>query len=256
MKINSILLLAIFISANSFAQLNSALPEIHSHNDYLQQEPLFGALYAGAKSIEIDLHLKNDSLFVAHSKREIKSINTLESLYILPLKEYLAENTPKHKFHLMIDIKSEPISTLKALQKTLIKYPRIFSTEGIQLVISGNRPKPEAYKNYAEFICFDARSPDEIVGEESKRMAMISQNIWKFTQWRGHGDIPEKDKLELVKFIKESHRKNKPVRLWNSGDNEKMYQFLCKIGVDYINTDNPKALRSYLNTLEIPNKKD
>lgn len=231
---------------NAFAQLHSTTSHIHSHNDYLQEKPLLGAIEAKAKSIEIDVFSINDSLFVAHTQREIKSTNTLENLYIIPLKKYLGENQKKHDFHLMIDIKSEPVSTLKAIQNCCEKYPGIFSEDGIQVVISGNRPKVENYTSYAKFIWFDARSPSDINGEESNRMAMISQNISKFTKWRGRGDLPEKDKKELVEFINASHKKNKPVRLWNTGDNETMYEFLSSIGVDYINTDHPKALRKYL----------
>lgn len=247
MKILSIILL-LLCTINTYAQLNSTTSHIHSHNDYLQKKPLLGALEAKAKSIEIDVFLINDSLFVAHTEREVSFTKTLENLYILPLQKYLAENQQKHEFHLMIDIKSEPISTLAAIQKCLEKYPDIFSKKGTQVIISGNRPMMEGYTSYAEFIWFDARNPSDIEGEGSKRIAMISQNISKFTKWRGRGILHEKDKKELVEFINESHKKNMPVRLWNTGDNETMYEFLRSIGVDYINTDHPKALRIFLDS--------
>lgn len=247
MKTLSIILF-LLCAINGVAQLQFATSYIHSHNDYLQEKPLLGALEAGAKSIEIDVFLINDSLFVAHTQREIKNTNTLENLYILPLKTYLDRNQQIHEFHLMIDIKSEPVSSLNAIQKCLKNYPDIFSKEGVQVIISGNRPKPESYTSYADFIWFDARSPSDIDEQRGKRIAMISQNISKFTQWRGRGNIPENDKRELVEFINESHRKNKPVRLWNTADNETTYKFLSSIGVDYINTDHPKELRKYLDS--------
>lgn len=241
-------LLFLFAATNLFAQQNPAPPYIHSHNDYLQEIPLLGALNAGAKSIEIDIFLQNDSLFVAHSKREIQNKNTLKNLYILPLKTYLSENKTRHDFHLMIDIKSEPVSTLGAIQKTLKKYPHIFSKDGIQVIISGNRPKAESYSSYVEFIWFDARSPAEINGIGGDKIKMISQNLSRFTKWRGEGTIPAKEKTELLEFINQSHKTNRPIRLWNSGDNKKMYKFLCSIGVDYINTDNPKSLREFIDS--------
>lgn len=240
------IILFYFCAINTFAQINFATSHIHSHNDYLQKKPLFGALEARAKSIEIDVHFINDNLFVAHSQREIQETNTLENLYVRPLKKYLTENQQTHEFHLMIDIKSEPVSTLNAIQECLKKYPSIFSKEGIQVIISGNRPKPESYSSYAEFIWFDARSPSDINGEPGNRIAIVSQNISKFTKWRGRGNLPKKEKKVLVDFINESHKKNKPVRLWNTADNETMYKFLHSVGVDYINTDHPKALRKYL----------
>ena len=243
---NLLFIFILLFSTSAFAQLDSNGPFIHSHNDYAQQNPLFGALNAEAKSIEIDVFLKDNELMVAHSESEIKIENTLENLYILPLQKYLEKTQNVHDFHFLIDIKSEPVSTLKAIQNYCKKYPGIFSEEGIQVVISGNRPKVENYVSYAEFIWFDARSPSEVNGNEGNRMAMISQNISKFTKWRGRGILLEKDKKELVEFINSSHMQNRHVRLWNTGDNETMYEFLRSIGVDYINTDHPKALRKYL----------
>ena len=253
MKFISTLLLALFISGLSLAQLNTALPNIHSHNDYLQNNPLFGALEAKAKSIEIDLFYRNGSLLVAHNQRDIKHANTLENLYIRPLKKYLVENKTHHNFHLMIDIKTEPVSTLNAIQETLKKYPEIFSTKGIQIVISGHRPKPENYNSYADFIGFDGREASDAEGTGGDKIAVISQNLSKFTHWRGKGEIPANEKNELISFITQCHNQNKMVRLWNSGDNEIMYQFLCEIGVDYINTDDPQKLRKFLDSRKSKN---
>lgn len=46
--------------------------KVHSHNDYLQEVPFWQAYSGGAASIEVDLFLKRDSLFVTHSEGEIQ----------------------------------------------------------------------------------------------------------------------------------------------------------------------------------------
>lgn len=249
MKTLSIVFFALW-SISCFAQLDSKGPFIHSHNDYVQTEPLFGALKAGAKSIEIDVFLHHGELVVAHSNSEIKKENTLENLYIRPLTKYLAETKISHNFHFLIDIKSEAISTLSEIEKTLKKYPDLFYKGGIQVIISGNRPKAENYSNYAEFIWFDGREPADAKDSGGSRVAMISQNLSKYTRWRGDGKIPVDERNTLIDFITQCHAVNKPVRLWNTGDSEEIYHFLFAAGVDYLNTDNPKALQTFLKTLK------
>ena len=45
---------------------------IHSHNDYAQKRPFWGAYEAGADSIEADVFLVDCDLLVAHSRKELK----------------------------------------------------------------------------------------------------------------------------------------------------------------------------------------
>ena len=56
--------LVLFISGKVFAQ-NSY--KIHSHNDYAQELPFWYAYSSGASSIEADIFLRNNELYVAHA---------------------------------------------------------------------------------------------------------------------------------------------------------------------------------------------
>jgi len=241
-----IIVLFLFFSFLADAQNHSSQYMIHSHNDYLQDKPLLGALEAGAESIEADLFLVDGELYVAHTRNEISKENTFENLYILPLKRYLSDKKGTPDFHLMIDIKTAAIPTLKQIEQTLLKYPDVFSKDGIRVIISGNRPNPEDYQKYATFIFFDGREPADAEGPGADRVAVISQNLSMFTQWRGEGEIPQNEKQKIIEFVNACHAKNKPVRFWNTGDTETMYDFLRTVGVNYINTDKPGELRLYL----------
>ena len=53
------------------------MPLIHSHNDYAQERPFWGAYEAGADSIEADVYLVDGDLLVAHTRKELKKENTL-----------------------------------------------------------------------------------------------------------------------------------------------------------------------------------
>ncbi len=67
-------------------------PQAHAHNDYLHERPLLDALANGFCSVEADIFLENGELLVGHTKRELASGRTLQSLYLDPLKERINEN--------------------------------------------------------------------------------------------------------------------------------------------------------------------
>ena len=67
----------------------------HSHNDYWRDVPLYDAIAAGCTSVEADVWLSGNDLFVGHSKKSLTKERTLESLYIDPLISILTNrNTP------------------------------------------------------------------------------------------------------------------------------------------------------------------
>jgi hypothetical protein len=66
--------------------LKSVLPiACHSHNDYWRQRPLFSALGTGCISVEADVWLVGDDLYVGHAEGELTEGRTLQNLYIDPL---------------------------------------------------------------------------------------------------------------------------------------------------------------------------
>ena len=120
---------------------------IHSHNDYHQNIPFWNAFSNGLTSIEVDVFLENDSLFVTHGKSEIVRDRTIENLYLQPIQKVIdLKLGALDKLQLLVDFKSEAYPTLNKLIATLQKYPVIINDPRISIVISGNRPKPEEYK--------------------------------------------------------------------------------------------------------------
>ena len=122
--------------------------KIHSHNDYLQNAPFWDAYANGANSIEVDIFFKNDHLYATHAEEDIIIGHTMESLYLDPIKKVMELQLGKQQeLQLLIDIKSETYTTLDKIVAVLEKYPNIINNPNISMVISGNRPKPEEYKN-------------------------------------------------------------------------------------------------------------
>lgn len=225
--------------------------KIHSHNDYLQNMPFWDAYAHGANSIEVDVFLKNDTLFATHDEKDIINNHTIESLYLNPIEKVLELQLGKiQELQLLIDIKSETYSTLNQIVSVLEKHPQITDNPNIRMVISGNRPKPEEYANYPSHIMFDYQSLDNIPNSDVwKKVALISLPFHKFSRWNGKGRLIAEDLQKVKATIDKAHSFNKPFRFWATPDSKTAWKAFNDLGVDYINTDMPDKASAYLQTL-------
>lgn len=241
-----------FVIITSFTVAQSSLDfRIHSHNDYYQNVPFWKAFSAGASSVEADVFLVDNSLYVAHSKQEIDSARTFEKLYLEPLQKLTEIGLEKPKnLQLLIDIKTEPYATLDAVVNSLIKYPELISNEVFSFVISGNRPKPSEYVKYPDFIFFDYQSLNEIKDSAIlDKIALVSLSFRKFSEWNGKGRLTTRDLEKVTTTIKRARSLGKPFRFWATPDSKTAWKAFVHLGVDFVNTDKPFECNQYLNTL-------
>ena len=226
--------------------------QIHSHNDYHQEFPFWSAFSNGLSSIEVDVFLKNDTLYATHGEYEIIKNRTIESLYLQPIQKVLSIALGSEpKLQLLIDIKSEAHSSLKKLVSVLERYPDIINHEDISIVISGNRPDLSEYGNYPDYILFDYQSLENI--EDAKvwdKVALISLNFKKTSVWNGKGRLTAKDYEKVNSVIQKAHGYGKPFRFWGAPDSKTAWKVFRDLGVDFINTDMPSSAATYLKTLE------
>ncbi|TVY68989.1 Altered inheritance of mitochondria protein 6-like protein [Lachnellula suecica] len=71
----------------------------HSHNDYWRKVPLFSALRAGCVSVEADVWLFDEELYVGHNTASLTRNRTFQSLYINPLVKILQDQNPETEFY-------------------------------------------------------------------------------------------------------------------------------------------------------------
>ena len=110
--------------------------KIHSHNDYEQNIPFWSAYANGLNSIEADIFLKDNRLYVSHTEADIKKERTLEKLYLDPLQQVMAlQMGNQQPIQLLIDIKTESIATLKKLIAVLETYPNVINNKKFSIVI-------------------------------------------------------------------------------------------------------------------------
>jgi alkaline phosphatase len=253
-KLLQLILLLFCILTPTKAQYSTL--NAHSHNDYANDIPFWLAYNNHFGSIEADIWAVNGDLFVAHNSEDIKPEKTLDILYIQPIVKLFRQNKGNawndnsSTFQLLIDLKTTVEPTLSLLVEKLRKYPEVFDPKtnehAVRIVITGNRPLPEGFSGYPEFIFFDGLLNLKYSDDQLKRVPLYSENIKKFSLWNGDAAIIEKERIRLTQITDSVHSINKKIRFWNCPDNENAWKTYIEIGIDYLNTDHIIKLTEFL----------
>lgn len=241
--------LAVFSLGRGYAQYTPA--NAHSHNDYLQSQPFYAAYQHGFGSVEADVFLKNDSLFVAHEFHEITGDRTFERLYLLPLVEACSDNGgkvyPNATLQLLIDLKTGYATTLPALVKLLEPHRAYLYPQGIvKVVISGNTPPPATFHDYPDYIFFDGRPQMIYTAKQLEKIGLISQSFRNYSKWNGQGVPSDAEITVLTEVVNQAHALGKSFRFWATPDLPDAWNFLMQIKADYLNTDKISELGEFL----------
>ena len=242
-------ILCTFILVKTFGQdLN-----IHSHNDYLRNIPFWEAAAANAMSIEVDVILLRDTLFVAHEKESIRSNRTFENLYLEPIRQSADLSFSFHpSLQLLVDCKTEALSTLALIIKKCEAYKKFLyqpeTGKGVKIIISGNRPSASDYNNSPPYLFFDHQSIDDLDKISFEKIGMVSLPFYKFVRWNGKDTIPALEKEKVLKITQSVHKYKVPFRFWATPDTPEAWKMLPELGIDFINTDQPMRVSEFLKT--------
>ena len=246
------------------AQQKSTILPAHSHNDYEHERPLFDALDCHFKSIEADVYLVGDSLFVAHDSEDIKPGRTLRKLYLEPLKKQIKKNNGSvygngEEVILFIDIKDDGLHTYQLLHKILEDYKQDLSvfengikkTRSILVVVSGNRPFEFMEAQTIRLAGYDGRLENLDSDISPNLMPIVSDNWAKYFKWDGTGKIPEAEKHKLAAYSKKAKQKGYILRFWNTPSRTAeqrivVWTELTNAGVGLIGTDDLFELKEFL----------
>jgi alkaline phosphatase len=240
------------ITTASFAQTRKyTVANAHAHNDYIHPLPFYTAYNAGFGSIEADIFLRNGRLYVAHDTADIDVTRTLESLYLNPLMAAIKKNKGKayangSQLILLIDLKTEAVSTLDALIRVLRQYQTLTTCKTLKLVITGNQPDASRFASYPSFIFFDGKLNVNYTQQALKRVQLFSEDFRKFSQWKGDGTIPAEDHEKIGAAVAAAHKMHRPIRFWAAPDHVNAWRQLMELDVDYLNTDKIPEIAIFL----------
>ncbi|MEM8485488.1 MAG: DUF4440 domain-containing protein [Bacteroidota bacterium] len=259
-----LLVLLSSIPGNAYAQEASQVTPLwraHAHNDYEQERPLLEALSRGIGSIEVDIHLVDGALLVAHDLEDVDSELTLEHMYLDPLKEQIQVNGGSvyglpHSIVLLIDVKSEAVSTYKVLREVLAGYPNMFTefNDGVAIpgpvtaIISGNRDRETMLEETVRFAAYDGRLEDLGLNPPlpTAFMPLVSSNWMQVARWFGNGEMPAEAREKLAEIVAQAHSEGRKIRFWATSDNPAVWQVLYDAGVDFLNADDLARVQEFL----------
>jgi hypothetical protein len=235
------------------------LETAHAHNDYEHKRPLFDALDHGFCSVEADIYLVDRKLLVAHDRSKVSPKQTLQALYLDPLRQRIHDNGGRvyregPPVTLLIDIKSEAEATYAVLREVLKTYSDILTsfsgdsiqTNGLVVILSGNRPRRMLKEESVRYAAFDGRLED-LDGHEPKNFIPLISDNWSRTfRWPGIGPLPESERRRLTEIVGKAHAQGRRLRLWATPDTAAAWEQLANAGVDLINTDDLAGLQAFL----------
>lgn len=240
----SFLIIILFLTSKLSAQI------AHSHNDYEQKLPFEAAYNLGFDSIEADLYLKDNEIFVAHDWNKINIERTFKNLYLNPLLLKIKENNGfpyqnKRTITLILDLKKEGREIMKELFEQLKPFKK--ELKNVKIVLSGDMPPPEEFKYYDKIFFFDGRKELLYSKKEFKRIAFMSASFLDFGKyWMGKTPMPKETFQNIDSFVKEMHGRGKLVRLWATPNTVLGFENLMKLKVDIIGTDDLELLSDFL----------
>lgn len=238
----------------------------HAHNDYEHEKPLLDALENKFISVEADVHLINDELYVSHfTPKKLDSTKTLELLYLKPLLARINKNKGNvYKgydgfFYLMIDIKTDAEQSYNKLKEILKKYQAITSLfingkeetdKQVKLVITGHKGRPynQILNEEPKVATIDGRLKELDKEIPSAIMPYISENYNNYLSYSGKGNPSEKDKKTIKELVSKVHKEGKKLRFWASPDNQSVWDFLLSNQVDLVNTDSLVQFKNYISS--------
>lgn len=236
------------------------LVRAHAHNDYEHARPLYDALDHGFSSVEVDVYLVNGQLLVAHDPTQLQPDRTLQSLYLNPLRQRVRQNKGRVysrgglEFTLLIDVKTEPITTYVALRDVLKQYKDILTTfssesripKAVIAIVSGNRAQAVMASEATRYAAMDGRLMDLNSNTSTNLIPLISDSWANNFTWRGEGSISSEERQKLRQFVNAAHAQGRRIRFYATPDNIPMWRELLTADVDLINTDNLAGLQQFL----------
>lgn len=241
------------------------LDQAHAHNDYEHERPLLDALDHGFGSVEADVWLVDGELLVAHDAGDVDPERTLQSLYLDPLAQIVADNDGAvylgwdGSLQLLIDIKSDAEDTYLAIDSVLAEHADIMTrfadgdveTGAVTAVVSGNRPRETMEDQQVRYAGYDGRLSDLGTDTPPGFMPLVSDNWSSNFSWNGDGDMPADQRDRLHDIVAQAHDGGYQVRFWATPDaagpdREAVWRELVEAGTDYLNTDDLPGLRDFL----------
>ncbi|KAG6911901.1 hypothetical protein DXG01_000148 [Tephrocybe rancida] len=258
--------------------------QIHSHNDYWRDVPLLTAISFGVQSVEADVWLVDGQLLIGHEMAALTKERTLDSVYIQPLLNILAQQNPVNQFNvnqtrpngvfdtssgtplqLLVDMKTDGVQTLPFVLKAMeplrkAKYLTTASqgsltTGAVTAVGTGNTPLEGIKALEPRDLFFDAPlnglTNSSINATWDVTLAPIaSVDYDAVVGWNGIQDITEQQRSTITNLVQTAHSLGIKARFWDTPGwpiqaRDNVWKELTNDGADWLNADDLEAASNF-----------
>jgi glycerophosphoryl diester phosphodiesterase len=242
-----------------YAQEFIVLPNGHSHNDYTRERPLLDALNYGFTSIEVDVYWQDGRMVVTHDAENLEEKPTIQKLYLDPLRKIIEQNNgwafkkSEAQLVLMVDLKSEKVTTYLALREVFADYIDLIEwydggrlvAGPVKVLLSGRPPLELIQKQQIRYFSVDGTVEQWGKDYPTSLMPRASANYRSYFNWYGNGDMPDDEVKKLRELIDLAHSRNRKVRFWGCPNRPKVWEKLMDEGVDWVNVDDLKGFNEF-----------
>ncbi|KAH8904969.1 hypothetical protein BR93DRAFT_929233 [Coniochaeta sp. PMI_546] len=254
---------------------------LHSHNDYWRPVPFYSALAVGAVSVEADVWLINNTLYIGHERSALTPNRTLDSLYIQPILSVLQSLNPNTSFapfvtkngvfdtasgqtlYLWIDLKTDGATTWPYVVKALEPLRRAgylttyngstVSSGPVTVIGTGNTPlnlvQPVKPRDY--FWDAPIATLNTTFSNVTKEVSPIASADFAAIFGEVRNQTLSDAQLKTLKSqVAVAHGKGIQVRYWDLpgwpiGTRNAVWRTLWDAGVDLINVDDIGAAAGF-----------
>jgi hypothetical protein len=245
----------------------------HSHNDYWRTTPLYDALLAGCTSVEADVWLEDNELYVGHSHRSLRKSRTFKSLYVDPISSILEnqnskselttanegiqgvfDTSPNTTLILLVDFKTDGHDLFPVVEAQLDSLRQKgyltrfngthFIPGAVTVVGTGNTQFSDITSSTNRTIFFDAPL-EQLSGSpqytpENSYYASVSMTKAVGHLWFNKFSAKQKETIKAQ--IDEATKRGLVSRYWSApawpvGWRIRVWEFLTEMGVGMLNVD-------------------
>lgn len=255
-----IVLLLVFL--NNLGQAQELPTRIISSDNLTNKEEIWNLLGLGVSSFEVDLMYIYGELFVTSTMPDSAThkVPTFSDAYLFPLFSDLKKNGntlvngDSRESFIILKIQNDFKKANKALKtiigplRDLISYNNGNWHEGkIRLVVKDKSYGSEIQRDGFTCLGIVGNKTDVDSELDSYQMPIIEMDFSELTNWSGVGNIPFPDYVKIKELVNKVHQKDRKLSIINCPNHKTAWEALASSKVDFINTNDPVNVSSFLN---------
>lgn len=262
---NKLFIVAVFfllvgrISVEAQVQL---MPNLVSTQEFETEKDIWSTFTQGVVHYEAHImYIYGEVYVTSHMPDSAKHTKpTLRSTYLLPIYSQYKKNQGKvhpnfdDEMYLFLNIKYDARKTYQKIWEQLSPYNEMLTYrvgpqwhEGkLKIIFVGNAPMRMFQQERVSFAAAQGTVDDLDKNYDNKIMPLIGLDFQEDFTWKGVGKMPFDEYKNFKDIVQKAHKQGKKVRVYNTPEEEAIWDVLYTAGVDMISSSEPAAFQKFM----------